>query len=277
LNIYEAIHQFSQTGIKAMVVTVVEKSGEGPVEVGKKMVVGENLEAYGTVGGGALEYYAREQCKGLLKTCSNKLEKYLLSEGKVQVDTTTLPMVCGGTVTLFYEYVGAMAYVYLFGAGHVSAATAKVLKTMPFHITVIDERKEVIDVFKDADQKFHMGFVEFIETHGLKEDSYVVVCTPSHKYDYHVINTVLEKNIKLSYIGMLCSPTKLADYLKKTYDTFGKEVDLSRFYSPIGLNLGGGSPAEIAISITSEILAVIHQKESILHMRELVHDHLRYW
>ena len=76
---------------------------------------------------------------------------------------------------------------------------------------------------------------------------------------------------------MLCSPTKLADYLKKTYDTFGKEIDLSHFYSPIGLNLGGGSPAEIAVSITAEILAIYHQKKTIQHMRELVHDQLRYW
>ncbi len=104
------------------------------------------------------------------------------------------------------------------------------------------------------------------------EDSFVIVCTPSHKHDYNVINKVIEKKIKLQYIGMLCSPEKLNDYLGKTYDTFGKDVDLSNFYSPIGLDLGGGSPEEIAISISSEILAVSHSKEGHLHMREALND-----
>jgi xanthine dehydrogenase accessory factor len=276
-SIYERLVDLQARGIPAMMVSVIRKLGEGPVEVGKKMVVGANGEAYGTVGGGALEYYAREECKKLIVSRTHKVERYLLAEGKIAVDQTTLPMACGGSVELFYEYVGASEYVYLFGAGHVALATAAVLKTMPFHITVIDDRKEVIDVFPHADQKYHMPFVEFIETIGIREDAIVIVCTPSHQYDYHVINKVIEKQIKLKYIGMLCSPAKLKDYLGRTYETFGKDIDLTNFYAPIGLDLGGGSPAEIAISIVSEVLALHHGKQSIHHMRENLDGHLRYW
>jgi xanthine dehydrogenase accessory factor len=78
-------------------------------------------------------------------------------------------------------------------------------------------------------------------------------------------------------MGMLCSKEKLKDYLEKTYETFGKAIDLSRFYSPIGLAIGGSSPEAIAISIASEILAVHHDKSSIQHMREVDNDHNRYW
>jgi xanthine dehydrogenase accessory factor len=276
-NIYEAILSFQARGIPAMLVTVVEKTGEGPVEVGKKMVVGENLEAYGTVGGGALEFNARERCKDLISSKKNLLEKYLLAEGKVYPEATTLPMACGGMVTLFYEYVGAKEYVTLFGAGHVGQAVAKVLKTMPFHVTVVDDRKEVIEVFKNADQKFACPFVQFIEEQGIRPDSFVVVCTPSHQYDYHVINKIIELSLKPKYIGMLCSPMKLNDYLSKTYESFGKNIDLSHFYSPIGLDLGGGSPAEIAVSIVSEILAVSHGKKNHQHMRETTHGVPHYW
>jgi len=118
--------------------------------------------------------------------------------------------------------------------------------------------------------------VKYIEEHSLKDQSYVIVCTPSHTHDYHVINKILEMKLTPKYVGMLCSIEKLKDYLNKTYEQFGKNVDLKHFYSPIGLDLGGGSPEEIAISIVSEILAINYNKKQ-KHMRELIHDQDRYW
>lgn len=276
-NLYENLLSLTKRGIPVMMVTVVEKTGEGPVEVGKKMIVGENDERYGTVGGGALEYYAIEKCKKLIKTKEHLFEKYLLAEGKIYPDAVTLPMACGGRVALLYEYLGSKEYIYIFGAGHVGQAVANVLKTMPFHVTVIDDRKEVIENFKQADQIYPMSFVDYIEKYSIKPDSFVVVCTPAHQHDYHVINKILELKLKPKYIGMLCSPIKLNDYLKQTYEKFGRDVDLSNFYSPIGLNLGGGSPAEIAVSIVSEILAVSHGKKNHNHMREATDGVPHYW
>lgn len=277
MNIFERIATLTKAGKPLIVVSVTEKSGEGPVEVGKKMIV-TTKEAYGTVGGGALEYSARESCKDLLITKESMTKSYLLAEGKVLKDTETLPMACGGKVTLFFEYVGPSEYIYIFGAGHVGQATTNILKTMNYHVTVIDNREAVINQFKGGDDVVKASFTEYIESNNLKENSFVIVCTPSHKHDYNVINKVIEKQIKLKYIGMLCSPEKLKDYLHKTYSQFGKEVNLSNLYSPIGLDLGGGSPEEIAISITSEILAVSHQKKNHNHMREaLIDDPYRYW
>lgn len=277
MSIYDLISKYRKENITLILVTAVEKEGSGPVEVGKKMIYLETDEAFGTVGGGALEYYAREKCKELIKIRENLFETYLLDEGKVYQETTTLPMACGGKVTLFYEYIGPKETVYVFGAGHVGQALVTVLKTMNFHVTVIDDRKAVIDNFKGADRLVQQPFVQYIEEQGLKRDSFIVVCTPNHKHDYHVINKVIELNIQPKYMGMLCSPEKLADYLKSTYERLGNDIDLSYFYSPIGLDLGGGSPEEIAISITSEILAVSHNKTTISHMRSAYSDHNHYW
>ncbi|MDO9628901.1 MAG: XdhC/CoxI family protein [Acholeplasmataceae bacterium] len=276
-TIYEKIVEYKAKNIDMVLVTAIEKTGEGPVEVGKKMLVLETGESFGTVGGGALEFYATEKAKDLIKKRKHLTEKYLLDKGKVIVDAKTLPMVCGGTVTLFYEFLGVRNYIYIFGAGHVGQALVNVLKPLNFHITVIDERKEVISNFKDGDLKVFSHFAPYIEENGIKEGSYVVVCTPSHINDYHVINKILELKLRPRYIGMLCSPEKLKDYLGKTYDKFGKDIDLSNFYSPIGLDLGGGSPEDIAISISAEILAIYHEKEGHKHMREVTHEHHIYW
>ena len=267
MDIYEQLIKFKEEGIACMIVTVVDKMGEGPVTVGKKMLVTETAEAFGTVGGGAIEYEAREHCKTLIKSRNSDLITYSLNEGKIVENATNLPMACGGTAQLFFDYVGVKGYVYIFGGGHVGQALVRVLNTMDYHLTVIDHRKEVIDVFEGADVTYNQSFVSFIEEKGIRDGSYMIVCTPSHKYDYNVLDQVYERGLTPKYIGMLCSHVKLQDYLEKCYKKFGREIDLKNFYSPTGLDIGGGSPAEIAISIAAEMLAIEYDKKGHLHMR----------
>ena len=272
VDIYQKINEYRRLGKDLILVTVTEKEGMGPADVGKKMLVTEDGEAFGTVGGGAIEFYAREKAKKVVKEKKSFSERYLLCDREVYVDEkdVVLPMACGGKATLFYEFVGPKQYVYIFGAGHCGAALAKTLKPLGFHVTIIDERQVVIDQLDDsADIKVVSGFVDYIEKQGLKENAYIVVCTPSHTNDYHVLNAILEKKYKPAYFGMLCSKKKIADYLEKAYETFGKDIDLTNFYSPIGLNIGGNSPEEIAISISAEILSVYYGKSSLnAHLRE---------
>ncbi len=276
-DVFQTIADHRRRGLDGVVVTVVAKEGEGPAEVGKKMVVCETGERLGTVGGGALELAAIRYAETLLRERRHGLQRYALTDGKVVEDAKSLPMVCGGVVTLFFEFSGVARHVYLFGAGHVSRALANVLKTMNFHLTVIDERRAVVEAFAPADRLVHRGFADFITDEGIRKDAFVVVCTPNHKSDYHVINKIIELKLEPAYVGMLCSPEKLADYLEKTYAKFGNDIPLGFLYSPVGLDLGGGSPEEIAISITSELLALHHGKKGHRHMRENIDDHHRYW
>lgn len=273
VDIYKELDNLRKQGKDAVIVTVTEKSGMGPADVGKKMLVTEGNIAFGTVGGGAIEYYAREKCKEVLNNRVSFSEKYVLNDRTVSVDdgSIILPMACGGRVTLFYEFVGPKQYVYIFGAGHCGAALARVLKPLGFFTTIIDERDYVINALDDAaDVKVNEGFVEYIEKHGLPDNRYIVVCTPSHQNDFHVLNKILELKIKPKYFGMLCSKKKIGDYLEKAYQLYGKDIDLTNFYSPIGLQTGGDSPEEVAISIAGEILSVFYNKADInSHMRDL--------
>lgn len=273
VDIYKELDKLRKQGKDAVIVTVTEKSGMGPADVGKKMLVIEGNVAFGTVGGGTIEYYAREKCKEVLKKRISFSEKYILNDRTVSVDdgSIILPMACGGKVTLFYEFVGPKQYVYIFGAGHCGAALARVLKPLGFFTTIIDERDYVINALDDAaDVKVNEGFVEYIEKHGLPDNQYIVVCTPSHQNDFHVLNKILELKIKPKYFGMLCSKKKIGDYLEKAYQLYGKDIDLTNFYSPIGLQTGGDSPEEVAISIAGEILSVFYNKADInSHMRDL--------
>lgn len=281
IDIYEKLSEIKKEGKDAVIVTVTQKEGMGPADVGKKMIVTEGNIAFGTVGGGSIEYYAREKCKEVLKSRQSFSEKYVLFDREVKVDDgeVVIPMACGGRVTLFYEFVGPKQYVYIFGAGHCGAALARVLKPLGFYTTIIDERDYVINALDDAaNVKVNEGFVEYIEKHGIPNDRYIVVCTPSHTNDYNVLNKILELKIKPKYFGMLCSKKKIQDYLEKSYEVHGRDIDLSNFYSPIGLITGGDSPEEVAISIAGEILSVFYGKEDInSHMRDNVPENAKYF
>lgn len=125
-------------------------------------------------------------------------------------------MACGGHVTLFYEFVGPKQFVYIFGAGHCGAALAKLLRPLNFYVTIIDERKSVIDALDDsANVKVNKGFVEYIEENHIPDNRYIVVCTPSHQNDYNVLDAILRLNIKPKYFGMLCSKRKLETISKE--------------------------------------------------------------
>ena len=281
VDIYKKISEFREKGKDIALVTVTEKEGMGPADVGKKMVVSEDNEAFGTVGGGAIEFYAREKCKEVIKNRVSFSEKYVLIDREVKVDNgeVVLPMACGGRATLFYEFVGPKQYVYIFGAGHCGAALARTLKPLGFYVTIIDERDYVINQLDDsADKKVCMGFVDYIEKYGIKDNRYIVVCTPSHTNDYNVLNKILELKIKPKYFGMLCSKKKIGDYLEQAYKVYGKDIDLTNFYSPIGLQTGGDSPEEIAIAISAEMLSIYYHKQEInSHLRNNLEENRKYF
>ena len=271
-DIYKQLDELRKTGKDGVIVTVTEKSGMGPADVGKKMLVTEDNVCYGTIGGGAIEYYAQKKCAEVIANRLSFSEKYILDDRGIHADdgSVVLPMACGGKVTLFYEFIGPKQYVYIFGAGHCGAALARVLKPLGFYIVIIDDRKDIINQLDDsADEKINEGFVEYIEKHGIKDNRYIVVSTPSHIHDFNVLDKIFELKINPQYFGMLCSKKKIADYLARIHEKYGADINLKNFYSPIGLQLGGDSPEEVAISIAAEILSIYYKKDDInSHMRD---------
>ncbi len=281
IDFYSKVAEYKNLGKDLVVVTVTEKSGMGPADVGKKMAVLEDGSAFGTVGGGAIEFYARNKCKEVIERRESFTEKYCLYDREVHVDDgeVKLNMACGGHVTLFYEFVGPKNYVYIFGAGHCGAALARILRPLNFFVTIIDERDYVIDALDDsANIKVNKGFVQYIEENGIPDNRYIVVCTPSHQNDYNVLDKILELKMKPRYFGMLCSKKKVTDYFTRAVEKYGEDIDFSNFYSPIGLQTGGDSPEEVAISIASEILSVFYKKEDLSsHMRDTVKESQKYF
>lgn len=280
-DIFSLISELKSKGESCVLVTVISKDGMAPCDVGKKMVVLENNKTIGTIGGGSIEHFASKRAKDIFLTHESITENYVLNDGKILPNEgeVKLNMACGGKATLFYEFVGPKQWVYIFGAGHCGAKLASILNSLDFYVYLIDDRQDILDNVKiDGICKINSSFADFFEKYEVQKNRYFVVATPSHIHDFEVLDKIVEKDIKPAYFGMLCSKKKVVDYLTKLHEKYGSKIDLKNFYSPIGLDLGGDSPSEIAISISSEMLSIYYKKDkNISHMREKIDKDKRYF
>jgi xanthine dehydrogenase accessory factor len=88
----------------------------------------------------------------------------------------------------------------------------------------------------------------------LTADSFIVLITTDHVSDEAALRQVIHSPVR--YIGMIGSRRKCETILGHLRADGISEEALARVYAPIGLDLGGTSPQEIAVAILAEIIAV---------------------
>ncbi len=258
MNPYAKIAALLERGVRLVVVTVVAAGGSSPARAGFKLLATENGELDGTVGGGALEHRAIEEACAAMTAGEPRL---------LELDLTELGMQCGGRVTLLLEPLSPARPFVVFGGGHVGRALAPLLGTLGYRVAVFDNREElrgalaalpglevVIGPYTDiapVASRLPAGGGCFIATHG-------------HEHDLAVLRQVARLEAPLSYIGMIGSKRKV----QASLDRLGAEGlrPPACLFAPVGLDLGGNTPAEIAVAVAAELIAVRSGKP-VPHMR----------
>jgi len=158
---------------------------------------------------------------------------------------------------VYVEWIRSQGTAYIFGAGHVGACVAHLASYVDFGVVVIDDRAEYANPDKiPSAQRLHVvhSFDGALSEFEVDEDSFIVIVTRGHAHD----KTVLAQALKTTagYIGMIGSRRKTS----LIYDALLKEgvtkQELERVHAPIGLNIGGETPQEIAVSIVAEMILV---------------------
>jgi len=256
-NIYDEILELNRGKGAGVLVTVVQKTGSGPADSGAKMLVYPDGSILGTVGGGTIEKMALEKAKAIFRTHENCLEEFTMNEP--ESSGTPTGMLCGGTATLFFEYFAPKNHLYIFGAGHVGKALVYHLRNLDYFVTVIDDRKEVLEKISGADEKTLSSFETALENHEVAVNAYFVIATYQHKYDGLVLNRIYKSGWNPKYVGMVSSRSKQKILLDKLRAEV-PNANLENCFIPVGLDIGGGSPDEIALSIIAEIQSVRYDK-----------------
>ncbi|MBN2494249.1 MAG: XdhC family protein [Deltaproteobacteria bacterium] len=229
-------------------VLVIGKQGSSPGKIGAKMLVLPDGGIMGTIGGGVIE--AR-----VLADALNSLE-----DGKgprtLQYNLEKLGMDCGGAITVYIEPMLAPRRIVIFGAGHVGAAVARMLKTLGCHVRVIDEREEWAssERLPGVDEIVNEPFDAYLKARPPTPRDHVIIVTRGHEQDQLVLEAVVGR--KPVYLGMIGSRKKAKAALKVLQDKGVPADRLQSIRSPIGLDIGAVTPDEIAVSVAAELIAL---------------------
>lgn len=162
-----------------------------------------------------------------------------------------------GDTRYFIQQIDIPETVFIFGAGHVGQELAALCTFAGFRTVVIDDRQEFANQerFPTADaiivlNSFYNSFS------GLKINSsaYLVITTRGHAFDQCVLSRALRTTA--GYIGMIASRRKREMIFQALLQEGFSGDDLADVHSPVGLDIGAHTPAEIAVSIVAELIAV---------------------
>ena len=253
-NWIELLSEFKQKQIPVAFITVTKCLGSTPCVVGSRMLVTEDKDIHGTIGGGKLEFKAIDEAIVALK------------ENRIIESTYTLgpefEQCCGGKVEFIIEPMNQSPELFLFGAGHIGQEIVKLLVGTPFKVNLIDSREQWFDE-KEIDPSVNQCEVSEIDFKTFRDavrwgkSCYVLVLTHNHAIDFDIISMALQNETK--FLGLIGSKTKKARFNNMLINEMNIKEGMSNVVCPIGLPIGGDTPKEIAISVVAQLLQVHYQ------------------
>jgi xanthine dehydrogenase accessory factor len=143
----------------------------------------------------------------------------------------------------------------IFGAVDHARALSEAGVFLGFHVTVCDARR--VFTTKERFPHAHEVIVDwphrYLDTQTLDRRAAICVLTHDPKFDIPLLRRAL--NLPVAYVGAMGSYRTHHDRLRLLREAGLTEQQLARLSSPIGLDLGGRTPEETALSILAEIIA----------------------
>lgn len=261
----ERLAQEIKNNNKVALAMVTEVTGSSPAQEGAIAVILEDGEILGTIGGGSFEAGAIEKAKQCM--AEGKSGNFTFEVNNRGVDESP-HVACGGRAKVYIRVFIPKNKLILIGGGHVSFQVYKLGKLLGFYTVVFDDREQFAnkDRFPDADEIIFGEVAENLKNHPIDDNTYIVLVSRGHIHDEIALKVVT--NSRAKYIGMIGSKNKTETILKNLRNDGFSEEAIDKLYSPIGINLGGTTPTEIAFSILAEILLVKNNGQ-LVHMKDI--------
>lgn len=252
VNIFKIAEEEKAKGIQTALCIIVSTEGSTPLKTGAKMLVTQYGKIYGTIGGGNLEKKVIEDAMNVIsKNESKQFEHHLLQEHG---------MCCGGTVNVYIESIMPPEKLYIFGAGHVGRALANYASSLAFDVFVVDDRMEELNkIQNNTVNTIYSGYADYLSKLIFDRQTYIAIMTYDHKIDREILAFCLKKSF--AYLGMIGSQRKVAVTRKMFLSTqICNEEELAKVDMPMGFDINGTGPEEIAISILAKIIEIKNKR-----------------
>jgi xanthine dehydrogenase accessory factor len=224
-----------------IVATVIDVRGSAVAKPGAKAIIdGEGRPVFGWVGGGCVESFVCAESREALRAGAPRI---ITADLEDELSGVGLP--CGGVMQIFLEPVIPRRRVFVFGESAAALEAEELLDRIGFAV-------KSIPFPLDADEQ-DTGAAVPVE---FERGSLIIIASPEDK-GLAVVESILEA--RPDYVAVLPEMDAQAQAVKQRRNEIKEEslesIDGVLFRS--GLDLGGETPAEAALSVAAEMLAVI--------------------
>ena len=247
-EIFTDLKTVVEQGIPAVLCVVTATTGSTPRKAGSKMLVFADGSVKGTIGGGSIEFQVIQDALGLMSCGEPRMKKFYLEND--------LKMQCVGTMEVYFESIGCLPKLYIFGGGHIGKALAGYATGLGFRPFVFDQREGIFETWNLRGIETQVGdYLQTIDALTFDKNTYVVVVTHQHECDEKVLFACAGR--EWAYLGMIGSKRKVAEIRNQALGQklLSAEI-LSKIDMPIGIPFAAETPAEIAISIIAKMIDV---------------------
>jgi len=260
-NLIKLLGEAIDAARAAAFVTVISVDGSTPRNAGARMLVYADGSIEGTVGGGSVEALVIRQAVDCIRRGEG---------GKFVFDLKpkgNTGMICMGKMEVFVDVYKNPFKVLILGGGHVGVKIAEACRLAGYPFLVADDRAEFANAerFPGALAIINEMPHKAVAAAGVDKDTYAVIVTRGHALDRECLEAVLRTGA--AYIGMIGSRDKVGEIFRLLGKKKLYPLKDPRVHSPVGLDLGGKAPGEIAISVLAEIMKT-HYKRGGGHMKD---------
>jgi len=250
-GIYEAFRDAIRAEVPVALATIIDGPDAGAVSdvrprTGAKMLVRPDQPTLGTLGDPDLDRVVERDALGMLDAGISEVRHYGQHGEARQMD-----------LSVFVECHARRPHMVIFGAVDFTRALASQAKLLGYRVTVCDAREVFATKrrFPMADEVVVDWPNRLLDRIGddLGPRDAVCVLTHDHKFDVPAIVGALPTRV--GYLGAMGSRTTHEKRTERLREAGVTDEDLARVMAPIGLDIGGRTPEETAVSIVAEIIA----------------------
>ncbi len=261
-DVYFKIAEALSEGKRVALASVIRTEGSTPRGQGAKMLIYENGETFGTIGGGCVERYVVEEASQVFADGRLRIVECDLGDDS----WSGIGMACGGKVEMAIELIEVKPKIVILGSGHIAKAVAKIASLTGFTVKVVDYVAKRED-FPEADDVIGFGspggYLKELSNLKVNSNDSIVIVT-RHNSDEEALRSALKSGA--GYIGMVGSRNRVGPTFKSLINEGISEKELLKVHTPIGLDIGAETPEEIAVSIIAEIIMVRRGRGGVAKM-----------
>jgi xanthine dehydrogenase accessory factor len=262
-GIAEDLERWRERGDEhAVIATLVAARGSAPRPIGSKLAVSERGELAGSVSGGCVESEVAELARAVLADGEERQVTFGISDD--QALSVGLP--CGGEIDVFLERAGlddldrfreeSPYRLLVFGAVDLAEALCKAANGLDWVTIVADPRRRFAtrERIPSADELLIEWPDKVLAR--VKPDSSTAVVVLTHEDRFDIPALVGALRSEAFYVGALGARRNQERRQARLLEEGLSQDEIDRIAGPTGLDVGAETPAETAVSILAEILAV---------------------